>query len=279
MSGATVSGDSGLDVLTDRRAAPAAGLDLTALFSMRGRVAFVAGASGAIGQHAAAVLHDAGASVVLAGRRLPALTAAAAALGDRAMAVGVDLAEPELIGAAFDAAAARFGACDVIINAAGVAVTRRAIEQTPQDWDMVMNTNLRGAFLVAQTGARRLVTAGLPGAIVNIASILGSRLMPGVAAYAASKAGLIHLTRALAIELARHGIRANALAPGYIATEMNAAFLASDAGRAMIGRIPQRRAGRLEDLTGALLLLASEAGAHMTGAVITVDGGHTVASL
>jgi NAD(P)-dependent dehydrogenase (short-subunit alcohol dehydrogenase family) len=143
----------------------------------------------------------------------------------------------------------------------------------------VMQVDLRGAFLVAQEAARRMVAAGKPGSIVNISSITGERTMPGLTAYATAKAGLEHLTRGMAVELARHGVRVNAIAPGYIETEMNATFFASDSGQALIRRVPQRRLGWVADLSGPLLLLASEAGAHMTGTVLTVDGGHSVAPL
>lgn len=251
------------------------------LFSLAGRVALVTGASGGLGGHFAKVLHGAGASVALAARRLDVAEAAAASLGGRAMAVALDVTEPSSIARAFDEVAAGFGAPpDLLVNNAGIAVTRPLLDQTPEDWDAVMDVDLRGAFLVAQEAARRLVAAGRPGAIVNIASVLGERVIPGIAGYSAAKAGLIHLTRQMAVELARHRIRVNALAPGYVATDINADFFASEAGQAMIRRIPQRRLGRLEDLTGPLLLLASDAaGAHMTGAVLVVDGGHSVNSL
>jgi NAD(P)-dependent dehydrogenase (short-subunit alcohol dehydrogenase family) len=243
------------------------------LFALTGRVALVTGASGVLGAHFSAVLHAAGASVAMGARRPEAL----AVPQGRAVAVALDVTDPASIAAAFDAAEERFGRpCDVIVNNAGIAVTRPLLEQTPEDWDAVLDVDLRGCLLVAQEGARRLVAAKREGAVVNIASILGERVMPGVAGYAAAKAGLLHLTRQLAVELARHRIRVNALAPGYVETPMNRDFFASEAGQAMIRRVPQRRLGRPEDLTGPLLLLASAAGAHMTGAVLTVDGGHSV---
>lgn len=252
-------------------------MDLAGLFSLHGQVALVTGASGTLGSHFARVLHAAGAAVVLAARRVPACESLAAELGSRAAAVPLDLADAATIAPAFAAAEAAFGApCDVIVNNAGIALTAPALEHTTEAWDAVTGVTLRGAFLVAQEGARRLAAADRPGAIVNIASILGLRVVPGVAAYAAAKAGLIQLTRALAVELARHRIRVNALAPGYVETGMNRAFFATDSGQAMIRRIPQRRLGTPTDLTGPLLLLASEASAHMTGAVVTVDGGHSI---
>ena len=249
------------------------------LFSLAGRVALVTGASGALGGHFARTLHAAGASVVLAGRRRAPMEALAAALGPRADALVMDVADADSVTAGFAAAEARHGVCDLLVNNAGVATTRRFLEQSAAEWDAVMQVNLRGAFLVAQEAARRMVAAGRPGSIVNIGSITGARTMPGLTAYATAKAGLAHLTRGMAVELARHGIRVNAIAPGYVETEMNAAFFASEPGQALVRRIPQRRLGTLDDLAGPLLLLASAAGAHMTGSVLTVDGGHSEAPL
>ena len=249
------------------------------LFSLKGRVALVTGASGGFGRHFGRVLHAAGARVALAARRPDAVAADAAALGDRAMAVALDVTDAASIAAALDAVEARFGTCDLLVNNAGIAATSPILDHSGADWDAVMDVDLRGAFVVAQAAARRMVAAGQGGAIVNIASIAGLRTMNGIAAYAAAKAGLLHLTRQMGVELARHRIRVNALAPGYIETDINRDFFASDPGQAMIKRIPQRRLGRVDDLTGPLLLLASEAGAHMTGSVVTVDGGHSVNSL
>jgi NAD(P)-dependent dehydrogenase (short-subunit alcohol dehydrogenase family) len=195
------------------------------------------------------------------------------------MAVALDVTDAASIAAALDAVEARFGTCDLLVNNAGIAATKPFLDHAEDDWDRVMDVDLRGAFVMAQAAAKRMVAAGREGAIVNIASILGMRVIPGVASYSAAKAGLIQLTRQMAVELARHRIRVNALAPGYVATDINRDFFASEAGQALLKRIPQRRLGTVDDLTGPLLLLASRAGAHMTGSVVTVDGGHSVNSL
>lgn len=246
---------------------------MSAAFSLEGRVALVTGASGGLGAHFARVLHDAGAQVALAARRPVPVS------GDRMMAVTLDVTDAASIAAALDAVEARFGVCDLLVNNAGIAATKPFLDHDDADWDAVMGVDLRGAFVVAREAAKRMVAGKRPGAIVNIASIGGTRVIAGVAGYAAAKAGLLHLTRQMAVELARHRIRVNALAPGYIETAINRDFFASQPGQAMIKRIPQRRLGTVDDLTGPLLLLASDAGAHMTGSVVTVDGGHSINAL
>ena len=228
--------------------------DLAHLFSLEGRTVLITGASSGLGRYFAEVLHDAGAQVVLAARRGDRIEAEAARLGQRASAVAMNVADEASIVGAFDRIAERVGVCDVIVNNAGIAITGAALEQTAAEWDSVVNVNLRGAFLVAREAARRLVAAERPGSIVNIASILGERVIAGVSSYTASKAGLLHLTRSLALELARHRIRVNAIAPGYVATEINTGFFETEPGKAMIRRIPQRRLGELADLAGPLLL-------------------------
>lgn len=259
------------------------GLSGTATFDLGGKVALVTGASGGLGLHFARTLAGAGAKVALAARRreqLDANVAAIAAASGEAIAVAMDVTEPESVERAVAELAERLGGpATVVVNNSGVTASRTALDLDPAEWDKVMDTNVKGAWLVARAAARRMIDAGVGGSVVNIASILGFRVAGRVAPYAASKAGLLHLTRALALEWARHGIRVNALAPGYVETDLNRDFFASDPGKALIARIPQRRLGRPEDLDGALLLLASDASAYMTGSTIVIDGGHVQSSL
>ena len=251
-------------------------------FDLSGKVALVTGASSGLGVHFARTLASAGASVVIAARRADRLASLQAELhkaGNKAAAVELDVQSGKSVSAAFDVAETALGAIDIVVNNAGISIVKPALDMPEEDWDAVVDTNLRGAWLVAQTAGKRWAAAKRAGVIVNIASILGLRTIGQVAPYNASKAGLIHLTRALAMEWARHNIRVNAICPGYIETEMNSDFWKTPGGQRLIERIPQRRIGQPEHLDGALLLLASDAGTFMTGSVLTVDGGHMVNSL
>jgi NAD(P)-dependent dehydrogenase (short-subunit alcohol dehydrogenase family) len=244
-------------------------------FDLSGQVALVTGASGGLGLHFAKLLAKAGASVALMARRGHKVEEAALALkaqNRRVLAITGDVTRAARI-------AADLGPLSLLVNNAGLSSSAPALELSEQDWDRVLDTNLKGAWLVAQAAAKIWVAAKRPGNIVNIGSILGERVAKGVLPYAAAKAGLHHMTRALALEWARHDIRVNALAPGYIETDLSRAFLAGAAGQELIKRIPQRRLGRPEDLDGVLLLLASPASAYMTGSVIAVDGGHLNSTL
>jgi len=201
------------------------------------------------------------------------------AAGGRALAWRMDVTDPESVRETIDSVAAELGPITVVVNNAGVAVTKPFLEVSEQDWSDVVDVNLTGAWRVAQAAARHVRDHGQGGSIVNIASITGLRVAGAISAYVASKAGLIHLTRAMALELARYNIRVNALAPGYIETDINRDFFTSDAGQALIKRIPQRRIGKAEELNGPLLLLCSDASSYMTGSVLVADGGHLVSSL
>lgn len=248
---------------------------------MTGKTVLVTGASSGLGHHFAKVLAGAGAQVALAARRREKLENLASEIngaGGKALAVGMDVTDRGSVTAALDEIAEDIGVPNVLINNAGTASGAAALDVTDADWRRVMDTNLEGAWIVAQETARRM-RDGDGGNIINTASILGFRVSMGVAPYAISKAGIVQMTKVLALELARYGIRVNALSPGYIETELNIDYLNSDGGKAMIKRVPMRRAGRLTDLDGPLLLLASDASAYMTGAVIPVDGGHLVNTL
>ncbi len=257
--------------------APAAAVSLR----LDGRRALVTGASSGLGWHFAETLAGAGAAVALCARRTERIAAAETAIaasGGRAAGVAMDVTVAASVRTAFDEAEQALGPVDLVINNAGVALTRAALDVAEDDWDRIIDTNLKGAWLVAREAARRMKARG-GGTIVNIASILGLGVAAAVAPYAVSKAGLVQMTRVLALELARFNVRVNALAPGYIETELNRDFFASPAGERLVRRIPQRRLGRLEDLDGPLLLLAGDASRYMTGATIVVDGGHLVSSL
>jgi NAD(P)-dependent dehydrogenase (short-subunit alcohol dehydrogenase family) len=250
------------------------------LFSLEGRIALVTGASSGLGRHFAKVLAAAGAKVAAAARRRDELSALAAeieAAGGRAFAVGMDVKDRDSIKAAFDEVEAVLGTPEVIINNAGVAAQGWFADISEDDWRRVLDVNLDGVFRVGQEGARRMIAAGRSGSIVNIASVLGLGVLKSVAAYATSKAAVIQLTKVMALELARHGIRVNALAPGYVITDLNRDFLESDRGRQLVARIPLRRPAELAELDGPLLLLASGAGSYMTGSVLVADGGGLLA--
>lgn len=248
---------------------------------LRGRTALVTGASSGFGAHFGRVLAAAGMHVVLTGRRVDALQAAASAItaeGGRATPMAMDVTDPGSISSVIEAASTLCGRIDVLVNNAGVTISKAALDHTEADFDQVLDTDLKGAFLVATETARHMGSEG-GGSIINIASILGLRQAGHVSAYAIAKAGVIQMTKSLALELARIGVRVNAIAPGYFNTDLNRDFLATDAGQALIKRVPSRRLGELQDLDGPLLLLASDASAHMTGAVLVVDGGHMVSTL
>jgi len=255
-------------------------------FDLTGETALVTGASGGLGRHFAGVLARAGARVALAARRRTETERAAAELvanGFAAIPIALDVTDAASVASAFAEVAERLGPVNLLVNNSGVTAPGAAIALEEADWDRVLDTNLKGAWLCAREMARRLIAAGREGApdavIINVASIAGLRVAGEMSAYASSKAALIQLTKAMALELARHRIRVNALAPGYVLTDFNRAFFESAAGQTMIKRIPQRRLGNPDDLDGPLLLLASPAGRHMTGSVLVVDGGHSVSSL
>jgi NAD(P)-dependent dehydrogenase (short-subunit alcohol dehydrogenase family) len=248
---------------------------------LKNRHVLVTGASGGLGEHFARLCARCGAAVTVAARRrenLEALVRDLQATGaSSAQFIELDVADASCVQRAF--AALQGPPLDVLVNNAGIAGGGAAIDTPVEEFDRVVATNLRGVWLMAVAAAQRWRDAKRPGIIVNIASILGRRVVGGTAPYVISKAGVVHMTEVLALEWARFGIRVNSLAPGYVATSINADFFASEPGQQMIRRIPMRRLGQPEDLDGAFMLLATDASSWMTGSTVTIDGGHLVSSL
>ena len=248
------------------------------IFDLTGRTALVTGASQGLGERFAQVLAERGAAVCLAARqtdKLAKLQKKIEKAGGTAHVVALDVTDPEAVERSVAEAEEALGPLDILVNNAGVAVTQGFLDLEVGEWDKVLDTNLRGAFVVAQAAAKKMAERG-SGSIINIESVLGYTTMKGLSAYCASKGGLGQLTRVMAAELARVGVRVNGIAPGYIETDINRAFFATDAGDKLRKTIPMRRTGAPGELDGALLLLASDAGAYMTGSTITVDGGFLV---
>jgi len=249
------------------------------LFSLTGKVALVTGASSGLGRHFAKVLAEAGAQVVAGARRIDRLNELVTeinSMNGSAIASQLDVTNQESIHALFEKTVKSIGLIDIVVNCAGITETGKFIEVEDSDWDKVFEVNVNGLRRVSREATRRLIEAKHPGVIVNIASVAGIGAAPGWTAYATSKAAVIHLTKTVATELWRHGIRVNALCPGYFPTEMNKTFLSSEQGQKYVERFPPRRTGELHELTGPLLLLASDASSYMTGVALSVDGGHAI---
>jgi 3-oxoacyl-[acyl-carrier protein] reductase len=249
------------------------------LFSLKDRVGMVTGASSGLGVQFARALADNGAAVALVARRadrLLDLQASIEAAGGRALAIEADVTDRAAMTRAFDAAEKAFGTVTILVNNAGIVHSGRATEMSAEEWRKVLAVDLDAVFFWAQEGARRMLAAQKQGAIINIASVLAMSAAKGVAAYATAKAGVVQITKALAVELAFKGVRVNAIAPGWFVTEINDEYLNSEAGAAIRREIPMGRFGKEGDLDGALLLLASDAGSYITGATLVVDGGQVV---
>jgi 3-oxoacyl-[acyl-carrier protein] reductase len=247
------------------------------LFDLTGRVALVTGASSGLGAHFAQTLAENGGKVVLVARRferLEKLQKKIEAAGGQAMSVEANVLDRDAMKRAFDAAEKAFGTVTILVNNAGITHADRVHEMPEETWRRVLGTNLDAVLYWAQEAARRMIAAKTKGAIVNIASILGFNVAKGVAAYSVAKAGVVQLTKALAIELAFRGVRVNAIAPGFVVTEINDEYLKSRPD--MTRNIPAGRFGETKDLDGALLLLSSDAGAFMAGATVVVDGGQVL---
>jgi NAD(P)-dependent dehydrogenase (short-subunit alcohol dehydrogenase family) len=244
-----------------------------------GKNALVTGASSGLGWRFASALAEAGAHVALAARRTDRLEALAGEIeraGGRAHPLAIDVTDVASVRAGVAAAEAALGPLDILVNNSGVSVTKRAGDVEETDYDFVMDTNAKGAFFVAQAAGRAMIAARRPGRIINIASAAGLRVLGQLSVYCMSKAAVIHMTRALALEWGRYGINVNALCPGYIETEINRDYWETEGGKKLIGMLPRRRVGKPEDLDGLLLLLASEHSGFVNGAVIAADDGLTV---
>ena len=258
-----------------------------AIFAMTGEVVMVTGASSGLGAHFARVLAGAGASaVILAARRKSKLESVASLIESnfpqcKTVCVSMDVMDRASIKHAFQTAEDQLGGkpVSVLINNAGVAGPKLALDMEAEDWDNVIDTNLKGAFFTSQEAYRRMVETNTEGRVVNISSILGLRIGTAQTNYCAAKAGLLQVTKSMANELSRHKIRINALCPGYFETEMNADFFKTDAGLAYLKRIPPKRLGQIDELNGPLLLLSSKASSFMTGTEIVVDLGHSNSAL
>ncbi len=252
------------------------------IFSVEDKHILITGASSGLGAHMAVMLAERGACISAAARRIDQLRSLVDDIqgtGGSAQTITMDVVDQGSVEAGFEQARANFGAVDVVINNAGTAARMPAEDMPVDEWQRVIDANLNGAWYVAQCAGRQMINAGNGGSIINIASIMAYRQSQGLAAYCSSKAAVNHLTRVLALEWAQHGIRVNAIAPGYIYSEMTEALLASERGKAMIANTPLQRAGTPEELDGTVLLLASEASSYINGATIVVDGGHLQTSL
>ncbi len=254
---------------------------------LSGRVAFVTGASSGLGEHFARTLAQAGAGVVLAARRIERLKTLRAEIesqGGDAHVVELDVTDVDSIRSAVAHAETEMGTIDILVNNSGVSTTQSLVEVTPADFDYVFDTNTRGAFFVAQEVAKRMIARSrgaapgtfIGGRIVNIASMAGLRVLGKIGVYAMSKAAVVHMTRAMALEWGRYGINVNALCPGYVDTEINHAYWKSDGGQKLIQMLPRKRVGKPADLDAALMMLCANESGFVNGAVLAADDGFGV---
>lgn len=253
------------------------------LFKLDGKVALITGAGSGLGRQFAETLSDAGASVVLAARRREKLEETAELVrnkGGNAICLELDVTDSLSVTNCVRETTSEFGTPDILVNNAGIAKQAFLTDISEDDWDAVLDTNLKGVFMMAQAVVKSMINADKHGSIINIASVLGLRVSKALGSYIAAKSAVVQLTKAMAIEWSRYNIRVNALAPGYFITEINQEqFADGSAEDFLMRRVPMSRVGDLREIAGPLLLLASDAGSYMTGSIIAVDGGHVCSSL
>lgn len=252
---------------------------IESLFSLNGKIALVTGAGTGMGRQFAHTLAAAGAQVVCVARnaeRLEAVADSIRSTGGKAVAVSGDVGNANGIEAIFDAAEAAFGRVNLLVNCAAQVDFGLFPEIQDDAWETLIRVNFSGTMRMCRSFSRRLIAAGAPGTIVNIASIIGEQVIPGIPTYGTLKAATLQLTRSMAVDLTGQNIRVNALSPGYFETEMASSLFDTDAGKALVARHPLKRLGQVAELDGPLLLLASDASAHMNGSVVTVDAGHSL---
>jgi len=252
------------------------------LFNLENKVALVTGAGSGLGRQFAETLAAAGATVALAARRREKLDETAEIIsknGGRTICLDLDVTDSLSVSNCLRETESELGAPDILVNNAGIARQAYLTDMSEADWDDVIDTNLKGVFMVAQATAKSMIRAGKPGSIVNIASILGLRVSKALGSYIAAKSGVVQLTKAMALEWSRNSIRVNALAPGYFITEINEHQFDEAAHQQLSHVVPMGRVGELQEISGPLLLLASDAGSYMTGSIVAVDGGHLCNSL
>ena len=254
---------------------------------LSGRVAFITGATGGLGAQFARTLSGAGAAVVLASRRMEKLKELRAEIegaGGSAHVVELDVTDHASIKSAVAHAETEVGSIDILVNNSGVSTTQRLKDVSPRDFDFVFDTNVKGAFFVAQEVGRRMLArakGAAPGSytggrIVNIASVTGLKAMPQIGVYCMSKAALIHMTRAMAMEWGKFGINVNAICPGYIDTEINHHHWQTEQGQKLVQMLPRKRVGKPADLDALLVMLCSNESHFVNGAVIAADDGFAV---
>lgn len=252
---------------------------MTQGISLKGKVAVVTGASSGLGERFAELLSGAGATVALAARRVDRLEALAnkvEATGGKAFIIKLDVNDYDNIQGAFAEISGKLGGVDVLVNNSGVSRQGKIVDVTPDDFDFVMNTNAKGAFFVAQAAAKDMIAKKKAGRIINVASVAGLRVLGQLSVYCMSKAAVVQMTKAMALEWARYGINTNAICPGYIETEINREYWTTPGGQKLMEMLPRKRVGEPKDLDGLLLLLASDEARFLNGAIIAADDGLAV---